>query len=101
MFKHIKNLIQKIKDKIDELQTIDIEDVLQSIDGGNLQKRAGYIITSCRENMSRREAAIALGISPKELKAIEKGLKAPNKVLVLKMAKLYRVPIKSIWQYAV
>ncbi len=101
MFKHIKNLIQKIKDKIDELHTIDIEDVLYPIDGGNMKKRAGYIIAGCRDNMPRRDAAIALGINPKELKEIEKGLKTPNKALVIKMAKLYKVPIKSIWEYAV
>lgn len=101
MFKHIKNLIQKIKDKIDELHTIDIEDVLYPIDGGDMKKRAGYIITGCRDNMPRRDAAIALGINPKELKEIEKGLKTPNKALVIKMAKLYKVPIKSIWEYAV
>ena len=101
MFKHIKNLIQKIKDKIDELHTIDIEEVLCSIDGGDMKKRAGYVIAGCRDTMSRRDAAVALGITPRELKAIEKGLKQPNKALVIKMAKLYKVPIKSIWEYAV
>ena len=70
---------------------------------GGWAKRQSDIITGAREKeeYSRRNAAIQLGISPKELKAIEKGIKAPNKALVVKMAGLYKVSLLGLWKYAV
>lgn len=69
---------------------------------GGWSKRQSDVITGAREKeeFSRREAAIALGITPRELKAIEKGFKQPNKALVIKMAKLYKVSLLGLWKYA-
>ena len=77
MFKHIKNLIQKIKDKIDELHTIDIEEVLCSIDGGDMKKRAGYVIAGCRDTMPRRDAAVALGPAPRQIHRLNPAPRRP------------------------
>lgn len=54
-----------------------------------------------RDNMSRREAAVRLGISPKELKAIEKGLKQPSKSLAFRMHQVYNVSLRTVWDHAV
>ncbi len=69
---------------------------------GGWTKRQSDIMTGAREKeeFSRRQAAIALGISPKELKAIEKGVKVPSKALVIKMAGLYKVSLLGLWKYA-
>lgn len=69
---------------------------------GGWTKRQSDIMTGAREKeeFSRRNAAIQLGIKPKELKAIEKGLKAPSKQLVIKMAELYKVSLLGLWKYA-
>ncbi|WP_242349084.1 helix-turn-helix domain-containing protein [Mucispirillum schaedleri] len=101
MFKHIKNLIQKIKNKIDSYGSITAEEFFCMSDGGNLKVRVAHIMAGYREreSMSRREAAIALGISPKELKAIEKAKITPNKDLIFKMHRVYGIPVKSIWKY--
>lgn len=100
MFKLIKNLIKNIKYKIYSFGSITAEEFLNSLDGGNLKKRGGRIMQGCRDKMSRREAAIALGINPNELKAIEKGLKQPSKTLAVKMHKVYKVSLRTLWKYA-
>ena len=68
---------------------------------GNFNSERADVITGLREKeeLSRREAAIQLGISPKELKAIEKAKIAPNKDLIFKMHRVYGIPVKSIWKY--
>lgn len=46
-----------------------------------------------KENLSRREASILLGITPKELKKIEDGNAFINKKLAIKMAMVFAVPL--------
>ncbi len=46
-----------------------------------------------KENLSRREAAILLGINPKKLKSIEDGNNILDKKLAVKMAMVFAVPI--------
>ena len=46
-----------------------------------------------KEDLSRREAAIQLGITPKELKAIENSDTLVDKKLAIKMAMVFNVPL--------
>lgn len=46
-----------------------------------------------KENLSRREASILLGITPNELKNIEEGNIVINKKLAVKMAMVFAVPL--------
>ena len=64
---------------------------------GNFNSERADVITGLREKeeLSRREAAIQLGISPKELKAVETARKAPTKDLIFKMHKLYCTSLRK------
>lgn len=63
-------------------------DVLNGPTVGNTVK--GYRM---KENYSRREAALMLGISPKLLKSIEDGNTPLDKKLAVKMAMVFAVPL--------
>lgn len=93
-------LMTNLTNAIDNNIYIDGEDFLNQ---GGWKKRQSDVISGAREkeSYSRREAALHLGISPKELKAIEKGIKAPSKKIILKMAELYKVSLLGLWKYAV
>lgn len=99
----IKNLIKNIKNKVSSYGSMTAEEFLRQLDGGNLKKRRGFMLSGARQKdgWSRRDAAIALKINPKELKAIEKGIKAPNKALVIKMAQVYNTPLNTLWKYTI
>ncbi len=70
---------------------------------GNFNSERADVITGLREKeeLSRHEAAIQLGISPKELKAVETARKAPTKDLIFKMHKLYGTSLRMLWDYTV
>lgn len=103
MLLRIKNLIKNIKNKVASYGSMTAEEFLRQLDGGNLKKRRGFMLSGARQKdgWSRRDAAIALKINPKELKAIEKGIKAPNKALVIKMAQVYNTPLNTLWKYTI
>lgn len=103
MLKLMKTLITMLKNKIYRINHISYEEFMEKQFHGDITKERASIMRGARskDGLSRRDAAIALKINPKELKAIEKGFKAPTKQLVLKMARIYNVSLNILWKYAV
>lgn len=54
-------------------------------------------VERARHNMTQAELADKIGVSRQSINAIEKGKYVPSAVLAIKIAKLFKLPVESIF----